>query len=146
MKKISQIIGGANEQLSKLITVESALKKLRDELVALSIFEANSEAYRVTKFTQGILYLSVSNSAFATQVRHITPSVLKTLQSKLPDIQLFAIQCKVSSFSEPEKKAALYRKHKTKDISEKTRAKLSKLSETINSEPLRVALKKLGRS
>ena len=146
MKKISQIIGGANEQLSKLITVESALKKLRDELVVLSIFEANPDAYRVTKFAQGILYLSVSSSAFSTQFRYVAPSILKTLQSKLPDIQLFAIQCKVSSFSEPEKKAALYRKQKTKDISEKTRAKLSKLSETISSEPLREALKKLGRS
>lgn len=145
MKKVFQIISGANEHLSKLVASESALKKIKDELEQLSIFSKHRDAYRLIKFSQGILYLSVSSSALATQLRHTTPEILRQLQNKLPDISLFSIQCKVSTFSAPIQKTPTYRKSKTKNMSEKTKTGLSKLSETISSEELREALKRLSR-
>lgn len=145
MQKVSLIISNANPQLSKLVTSEGMLKKIKDELEQLSLFTLHREAYRLIKFAQGILYISVSSSALATQLRYTTPEILRQLQEKLPEVNLFAIQCKVSAFTAPTKKAPLYRKSKTKNISDKTRAGLSKLSEKIDSQELSEALKRLGR-
>ena len=121
------------------------LVKIKHELVQLSFFKAYLDSYRLTKFSQGILYLSVSSAALATQLRHATPQILRELQEKLPEMSMMAIQCKVSIFSAaPTQKTSVYQKLKTKKIGEKTKLKLSELSETISSEELREALKKLA--
>ena len=146
MKKVSQIISSTNEQLSKLVSTESILTKIKQELLQLSFFKAYIESYRLIKFSQGILYLSVSSAALATQLRHATPQIMRELQEKLPDIGLESIQCKVSTFSAPVQKTGVYQKLKTKNISEKTKTKLSELSNTIRSEELREALKRLSRN
>lgn len=146
MKKVSQIISSTNEQLSTLVSTESMLTKIKQALIQLSFFKAYLESYKLIKFSQGILYLSVSSAALATQLRHATPQILRELQEKLPEMNVMAIQCKVSAFSAPPtQKISVYQKLKTKKISEKTRAGLSKLSETIDSKELSDALKKLMR-
>ena len=145
MKRVSQIISSTHEQLSKLVSTEGLLTKIKYELVQLSFFKTYSDSYRLTKFAQGILYLSVSSAALATQLRHATPQILRELQEKLPEMNVMAIQCKVSTFSTPTQKTNVYQKLKTKKISEKTRAGLSKLSDTIDSKELSDALKKLVR-
>lgn len=143
MKKVSQIISSSNEQLSKLVSTEGILTKIKHELVQLSFFKTHPESYRLVKFSQGILYLSVSSAALATQLRHKTPQVLRELQEKLPEMNVMAIQCKVSTFSTSMQKASIYQKLKTKKISEKTKAGLSKLSETIDSKELSDSLQRL---
>ncbi|MES2204886.1 MAG: DciA family protein [Pseudomonadota bacterium] len=144
MKKVSQIISSTNEQLSKLVSTEGMLVKIKHELVQLSFFKTYSEFYRLTKFSQGILYLSVSSAALATQLRHATPQILRVLQEKLPEMNVMAVQCKVSAFTKaPTQKISVYQKLKTKKISEKTKAGLEKLSETIDSKNLSDALKRL---
>ncbi len=147
MKKVSQIISSTNEQLSKLVSTEGLLTKIKHELVQLSFFKTYSDSYRLTKFSQGILYLSVSSAALATQLRHATPQILRELQEKLPEMCVMAIQCKVSAFSAaPTQKTSVYQKLKTKKISEKTRAELSKLSDKIDSQELSDALRRLGQA
>jgi len=145
VKKVSQIISSSNEQLSKLVSTEGILTKIKHELVQLSFFKTHPESYRLVKFSQGILYVSVSSAALATQLRHTTPQILRELQEKLPEINVMAIQCKVSTFSTPTQKASVYQKLKTKKISDRTRAGLSKLSEMVDSKDLSDALKKLVR-
>lgn len=144
MKTVSQIISHSTEQLSKLVSNESILTKIKHELTKMSFFRTYSDSYRLTKFSQGILYLTVSSAALATQLRHATPQILRELQEKLPDIDLKAIQCKVGILIAPIQKENVYQKLKTKKMSEKTKARLSELSKTISSESLREALKRLG--
>lgn len=144
MKKVSQIISSTNEQLSKLLSTEKILTKIKHELIQLNFFENHPESYQLTKFSQGILYLSVSSSALATQLRYATPQILRELQEKLPEINLMSLQCKVSVFFTPTQKASVYQKLKTKKISEKTKLKLSELSNNISSEELKEALKRLS--
>jgi len=144
VKTVSQIICHSTEQLSKLVSNENMLTKIKHELTKMSFFKAHSDFYRLIKFSQSILYLSVSNAALATQLRHATPQILRELQEKLPDIDLKAIQCKVGILTAPIQKENVYQKLKTKKMSEKTRIKLSELSKTISSESLREALKRLS--
>lgn len=144
MKTVYEIISHSTEQLSKLVSNESTLTKIKHELTKMSFFRAYSDAYRLTKFSQGILYLTVSSAALATQLRHTTPQILRELQEKLPDIDLKAIQCKVGTFSAPIQKDTVYQKPTTKKISEKAKAKLTELSEKITSPALRDALKKIA--
>lgn len=143
MKKISDIMSHTNVQLSKLMSMESMLKKIKHELAQLHFFKSYPEAYRVIKFSQGILYLSVCSAALATQFRHTTPHILRELQEKLPDIEFNSIQCKVSGFPTSTEVKSEYKKRKPKEISLKTREKLSQLSNHINSDALKEALKKL---
>ena len=143
MKKVSQIISSTNEQLSKLVSTEGMLTKIKQELILLSFFKDYLESYRLTKFSQGILYLSVSSAALATQLRYATPQIMRELQEKLPEIGLVSIQCKVSALAAPVQNKSSYRNSKTKGISEKTRTKISELSETISSKELGEALKRL---
>jgi len=145
VKKVSQIIRNTDGQLSRLMTTENTLVKIKNELAKVSIFETHCNDYRLIKFSQGILYLSVSTPAFAMQLRHTTPQIMRELQDKLPEIGLVSIQCKVSTFSAPTLKPSVYKKIKTKVISDRTRTKLTKLSETIGSEELSKALKRLGQ-
>ena len=109
----------------------------------MSFFKPYFDTYRLIKFSQGILYLGVSSAALATQLRHATPHILRELQEKLPEMNVMAIQCKVSTFSAPTQKTSAYQTLKTRKISEKTKAGLSKLSEKIQSQELSDAVKKL---
>ena len=145
MKKVSHIISSTNEQLSKLVTAEGKLREIKHELAQASFLKTHCDAYRVIKFSQGILYLSTSSAALATQLRYAIPEIMRGLQDKLPNVGLASIQCKVSTFTQPKQQPNVYQKSKTKNISEKTRTGLLRLSEKTSSEGLREALKRLGR-
>ncbi|MBP9727425.1 MAG: DUF721 domain-containing protein [Gammaproteobacteria bacterium] len=143
MKKVSQIISSTNEQLSKLVTAEGKLRELKHELTQVSFLKAHYDAYKIIKFSQGILYLSTSSAALATQLRYAIPEIMRGLQNKLPNVGLVSIQCKVSTFTQPKQPSSIYKKSQVKIISQKTRAKISNLSETVSSKELSDALKRL---
>ncbi len=143
MKKVSHIISSTNEQLSKLVTAESKLREIKHELAQVSFLKAYYDTYKIIKFSQGILYLSTSSAALATQLRYAIPEIMRGLQDKLPNVGLVSIQCKVSTFTQPKQPSSIYKKSKAKIISQKTRAKISNLSETVSSKELSDALKRL---
>ncbi len=143
MHKISDIIINTQNQLSKIVADQSAIAKIKNSLHAIEIFKQNSAHYRVAKFSQGILYLSVSSAAFATQIRHHSSAILQTLQKKLANIQFNAIQCKVSTFTSTAQTAVAHQHNKTKPLNTSTKKKILTLSEKIHSESLKRALEAL---
>ncbi|MCD8500105.1 MAG: DUF721 domain-containing protein, partial [Gammaproteobacteria bacterium] len=65
-------------------------------MASIDLFQNNPEHYRVLKFSQGIVYLSVSTSAFATQLRYQSTRILEKLKNSIINVTFHAIQCKVS--------------------------------------------------
>lgn len=145
MKKITQLISEAHPSLSRLMTGQGNFKKIKHVLEKIELLAKYPSDYRVIKFSQGILYLSVSSAALATQVRYSASMILQGLRNDLPDTEFNAIQCKVSASPLSIIQEPLYRKNKAKMISTKTKTRLSQLSEKIDSNELKNALKKLVR-
>lgn len=145
MKKITQLINETHPHLSKLMMGKECIGKIKNALEKIELFAQNPNDYRVIKFSQGILYLSVSTAAFATQLRHTSSLLLSILQRQLPEISFNAIQCKVSTTISTSSNETVYQKNKLKVISAKIKMKLSQLSEKVDSKELGKALKKLVR-
>lgn len=142
MKKITQFINETHPRLSNLMVSNEIIETIKNTLKKIDVFAQHPNDYRITKFSQGILYLSVSTAAFATQIRYSSSMILQSLINNIPDVEFNAIQCKVSTFSTPMQNTSVYQKLKTKKISEKTKTGLSKLSEAVDSEALKEALKR----
>lgn len=143
MHKISDIIINTQSKLSKLMASQNNMVKITHALLKIELFKKHAGHYRIIKFYQGILYLSVSTPALAMQIRHLSQMTLLTLQRDLPEIQFNAIQCKVSLNFSTIKETSVYEKNKPKALSRKTKTELAKLSEKIDSVELSAALKKL---
>lgn len=144
MKKITQLINEAHPHLSKLTMSRDVIEKTKKALGNLDLFKKNSRDYRITKFSQGILYVSVSTAAFATKIRHSSPLLLSTLQQNLPEITFHAIQCKVISFPTKTQETLIYPNSRPIPLNKKTQEKIIQLSKRIHSEELQVALRKLA--
>ena len=143
MHRISDIISNTEPRLSKLMQGQDVIEKIKTVLQEIDILKQNTTHYKIVKFSQGILHFSISSPAFATQIRHSSIMILRNLRNKLPNIQFNAIQCGVTATVSTSRKETPYRKNKPKTLSEKTKVKLTYLSERIDSTELSAALKKL---
>ncbi|MCD8542731.1 MAG: DUF721 domain-containing protein [Gammaproteobacteria bacterium] len=70
MHKISDIMIHSPNRLAKMIADHDHIAHIKKAMASIDLFQNNPEHYRVLKFSQGIVYLSVSTSAFATQLRY----------------------------------------------------------------------------
>ncbi len=143
MQKISNIILDTQPRLSKLMQGQELIEKIKQTLQKIDLFTKHKQHYRVIKYSQSIVYLSVSTAAFATQIRHSSVIFLQTLRREIPEIEFNAIQCKVSVTPIKSTKEITYEKNKARIISTKIKNKLMALAENIHAEELSEALKKL---
>ena len=143
MKKITQFINETHPHLSRLITGKDAMRKIKNSLEKMDLFATHPKEFSMMKFSQGIVYLNVTTAAFATKIRHSTSMILQNLKNNMPELEFNAIQCKVNTINVIPMKETVYQKNKPTRITEKTKMKLSRLSEKINSKELKSALKKL---
>lgn len=145
MHKISNIILDTQPRLSKLMREHDVIEKIKGVLQEIELFKKHADHYRVIKYAQSILYLSVSTAAFATQIRYSSAMILQSLRNKMSNIEFNALQCKVSTTEAKITQEPTYRKNKAKPMSAKIKNRLMQLSEKIDTEKLSEALKKLVR-
>jgi hypothetical protein len=143
MHKISDIIGNTQPRLSKLMRGQDVMEKIKASLNEIDLLKKYIAHYKIIKFSQGIVYFSLSSAALATQIRHSSVMILQSLRHKLPETEFNAIQCSVTTNTPSSIKEAIYRKNKPTALSKKTKADLTRLSEKIDSKELSAALKKL---
>lgn len=147
MKKVSNIIIDTQPRLAKLINQKNIIDIIKTELNKIDLFNNNSDYYRFIKFSQGLIYLSTTSSALATQIRHSSSIILNHLRQAISNIEFHAIQCQIhlSSFS-PCKQASLYKKNQPKAINPVSKKALINLSKHINESNLKEALERLAMS
>lgn len=130
-------------QFSKLLHHTEVIRKLSTALESLDLFSAHPQDYHVLRFSQGIVYISVATAAFATQLRHSSPRILRALQHSLPTLELHALQYKVAATPAFTQATICYEKQAPIPLSATTREKISRLAEQISSENLKMAVQKL---
>ena len=143
MKKISQWLTATHPQFSKLLRHTEVIRSLSAALESLDLFSAHPHEYRILRFAQGIVYISVSTPAFATQLRHSSPRILRALQDDLPTLELRALHYKVAATPAFTEATICYAKQAPIPLSATTREKISRLAEQIDAENLKMAVQKL---
>jgi len=144
MHKISEIMIYSPNRLAQMIADHDHIAQIKKIIESIELFKNNPEHYRVLKFSQGIVYFSVSTSAFATQFRYQSRRILEELKKNILNVTFHALQCKVSSPTSQPKTTMMTRKNSAKKISAVSQQRLLVLSKKINSQTLSEALLRLS--
>lgn len=133
-------------RLAKMIADHDHIAQIKNAVQLIDLFKNNPQEYRVVKFSQGIVYLTVSTSAFATQIRYQSTRILETLKNNITNVTFHAIQCKVSLLTSNPKISSMTKKNRAKKISGASQQRLLTLSKKINSPSLSEALLRLSNT
>lgn len=140
--KVSDILTHHSCPISKLSKKCQKLNMISQHLTQC-LPDGLKNYVKVSNYYQGILELSTTNTATATQLRHLSTRIMNHLSKALPNERFLSIQCKIAK-SQPQSSKIVKTKLKATPISHRSSNAIKKFSDEIKDERLASALNRLA--
>jgi hypothetical protein len=138
---LKRIVNCINTKIVDLYTKSGKLERM-NEIISKHLPQELAPYTQVSNFSQGVLTLEVSNTAWATQLRFLTPDLLAALRSKEKLFQIASIKVIIKQRSLSKR----IKSEKSISATEKSYLLLNQEANQIENPKLKSAFNKLAKS